>query len=161
MSNLAIIALRALIIITAAIALAGQFAILFPIAANDLAQERDYETIDLPLALIMFTLALAAEAILVSLWALLSMVRRGAIFSDRAFRWVDVIIWAGVVTTAVLAVLAVVLVLTVALPGDAPGLIVVSGGLVIAGTAFVLLMIVMRGLLRSATSLHSELAEVV
>lgn len=161
MSSITILAIRALIVVTGIAALAAQFAILFPVAANALAQERKSDTLDLPVAVILFTLALAGEAILVALWSLLSMVRRGAIFSERAFRWVDVIIGAGVVATGVLAVVAVVLTINVALPDDAPGLILVSGGLVIGGLAFVLLMLVMRGLLRSATSLQSELEEVV
>ena len=161
MSNLAILALRGLISITALVTLAVQFAVLFPVAANALAQEGDADTVDVPVAIIMFALALSLEAVLVALWALLSMVRRGGIFSDRAFRWVDVIIAAGVAATAMLAVLAGYLIVTVALPADAPGLILICGGLVVAGAAFVLLMLVMRGLLRSATALQSELAEVV
>jgi hypothetical protein len=44
---------------------------------------------------------------------------------------------------------------------DAPGLILVGGGIALAGAAFSLLMLVMRGLLRKATMLRSELAEVV
>ena len=46
-------------------------------------------------------------------------------------------------------------------PLDAPGLTAFALGGVICAAAFVLLMIVMRGLLRSATGLRSELAEVV
>jgi hypothetical protein len=38
---------------------------------------------------------------------------------------------------------------------------VIGGGIALAGIAFALLMLVMRGLLRKATMLRSELAEVV
>ena len=43
----------------------------------------------------------------------------------------------------------------------APGLILVGGGVVLAGAAFALLMVVMRSLLRNATTLRRELDEVV
>jgi hypothetical protein len=44
---------------------------------------------------------------------------------------------------------------------DAPGLVLIGGGVAIGGAAFALLMVVMRGLLRSATMLRRELEEVV
>lgn len=42
-----------------------------------------------------------------------------------------------------------------------PGVVLALGAAAIGGTAFVLLMVVMRGLLRTATELKSELDEVV
>ena len=44
---------------------------------------------------------------------------------------------------------------------DAPGLVVLAGTAVLGAASFVALMVVMRGLLRSATTLQGELAEVV
>jgi hypothetical protein len=85
------------------------------------------------------------------------MVRRGAIFDERAFRWVDVITVAGLVA----AVLVAALCAHVGEIDDAPGLVLIGGGIGIGGVAFALLMVVMRGLLRSATVLRRELDEVV
>ena len=97
------------------------------------------------------------EAALLALWVLLSMVRRGAIFSERAFRWVDVISVAG----GIAAVQVAALLAHAGEIDDAPGLVLIAGGVAVAGAAFALLMVVMRGLLRNATVLRRELDEVV
>ncbi len=102
-----------------------------------------------------------AQVVLVAVWVLLSMVRRGSIFSVRAFRWVDVIIGAGVAAVVVSSTIAGHLYLVVEPRLDAPGIIVLAGTVVLATAAFAALMVVMRSLLRSATELQSELAEVV
>ena len=60
------------------------------------------------------------EVVLASLWMLLSMVRRGAIFDERAFRWVGVISVAGLVAAVIVAALCV----HVGEIDDAPGSLV-------------------------------------
>lgn len=94
---------------------------------------------------------------LVATWALLSKVRRDAIFDERAFRWVPVLalsgLAAGILTGAVCAHVGEL--------DDAPGLILIGAGLGVAGIAFALLMTVMLGLLRNATALRHELEQVV
>jgi hypothetical protein len=97
------------------------------------------------------------EVVLASLWVLLSMVRRGAIFDERAFRWVGVISVAGLVAAVIVAALCA----HVGEIDDAPGLVLIGGGVAIGGAAFALLMVVMRGLSRSATMLKRELDDVV
>jgi hypothetical protein len=94
---------------------------------------------------------------LFAVWVLLSMVRRDVIFDQRAFRWVSVVTAAGPV--AALPVAAVCM--HFGEVDDAPGLILIGGAIALAGVAFALLMLVMRGLLRKATTLRDELAEVV
>jgi len=47
------------------------------------------------------------EVVLASRWVLHSMVRRGAIFDERAFRWVGVISVAGLVAAVIVAALCV------------------------------------------------------
>lgn len=98
-----------------------------------------------------------AEVVLVAIGKLLSMVRRDAIFDERAFRWVDVIAIAGLVA----AVLVAALLVHAGEIDDSPGLGGIGLGVAVVGVAFVLLMSVMRGLLRSATVLRRELDEVV
>jgi hypothetical protein len=97
------------------------------------------------------------EVVLASRWVLLSMVRRGAIFDERAFRWVGVISVAGLVAAVIVAARCV----HVGEIDDAPGLVLIGGSVAIGGAAFALLMVVMRGLSRSATMLRRELDEVV
>ncbi|WP_309131357.1 DUF2975 domain-containing protein [Brevibacterium sp.] len=160
MSRIAILALRALVLLIGLGAVIVQIALLFPVFTQTLAQERDFTFLPLPIVVLGVALAVCVEAALIAIWALLSMVRRDAIFTQRAFRWVDVIIGAGLVATLLVGGFGI-LVIGIALRDDAPGLIAIVGGVVVAGLAFVLLMIVMRGLLRNATAMRSELSEVV
>jgi hypothetical protein len=107
------------------------------------------------------TLGLLVELALVALWALLSMVRRDAIFSSRAFRWVDIILCAAAGATLLVVGVAVYWYVVIEPREDAPGVIAVLGAAVLGGIAFMLLGVVMRGLLRNATALRTELAAVV
>ena len=97
------------------------------------------------------------EVALLAVWVLLSMVRQDVIFDPRAFRWVSVITAAGPLAALPIAAIC----MHFGEVDDAPGLILVGFGIALAGAAFTLLMLVMRGLLRKATMLRSELAEVV
>jgi len=99
------------------------------------------------------------EVGLVAVWVLLGKVRRGAIFSTNSFTWVNAIIIAASIATAIIAG---VLVWHLGVEGQGPpGLILMMGSAAVGGTAFVLLMLVMRRLLEQATALQSELNEVV
>lgn len=88
----------------------------------------------------------------VCVWLLLNKVRRGSIFSESSFRYVDVII-AAILVAAVLA-----LALAIALaPGDAaPGVVglICGASLVLGGMA--LLVVVMKALLRQAIASEAE-----
>lgn len=160
MSHLSILALRALVLVIGLAAVIVQAALLFPVFTQTLAQEQDLTFLPVPIVVLGVALAACVEAALIAVWVLLSMVRRDAIFTSRAFRWVDVIIGAGIVATLLVCGFGIP-VIGVGVRDDAPGLIAIVGGLVVAGVAFVLLMIVMRGLLRSATAMQTELSEVV
>jgi hypothetical protein len=158
MTQLAILLLRAALVVLGLGVLFGQI-IVIPAIGRDLGEISARATT--PSTVLGIAVAVCFQVVLVAIWLLLSMVRRGAIFSRRAFRWVDVIIAAGVVATALLLGFAALVYLEIEPPLDAPGLVLIALGAVVGGGAFVLLMVVMRGLLRSATSLQSELAEVV
>jgi hypothetical protein len=153
-SQLVIRTLRALLVLLALGALGAQIVIVFVVATHPEADLADR-------AVFYSMLAVAAiacvEVTLVALWVLLSMVRRDAIFDERAFRWVDVISVAGLVAVVLLAALCA----HVGELDDAPGLVLIGGAIGLAGVAFALLMVVMRGLLRSATMFRRELDEVV
>lgn len=155
MSSLVIRALRALLILIALGTLGGQVLIVVLVATHIAGSEVAV------LAVVYSVLGVAAiacvQVALVALWVLISMVRRGAIFDERAFRWVDVISVAGLVAAVLVAALCV----HAGEIDDAPGLVLIGGAVAVAGAAFALLMVVMRGLLRTATVLRHELDEVV
>lgn len=107
---------------------------------------------------------LAMQVFAVCVWQLLTLVRRGSVFSTAAFRYVNVII--GSIVTASLAVFALAVLLR---EGEvAPGIVAIVCGfsLVLAGMA--LLVLVMKNLLAQAIDrenealrLRSEMNEVI
>jgi hypothetical protein len=100
----------------------------------------------------------------VCVWMLLTKVRRGSVFSESSFVYVDVI--GGAISTA--AVLAFAMGVLLSFGEAAPGLVglICGAGLVLGGMA--LLVVVMKALLRQAIdrerearALRAELDEVV
>lgn len=100
----------------------------------------------------------------VCVWQLLTRVRKGSVFSESSFRYVDVIIW----SIAAAAVIAFAIAVLLAPGQTAPGIVglICGAALVLAGMA--LLVVVMKNLLRQAidreteaSALRSELDEVV
>ena len=116
-----------------------------------------YLVVPYSVAAILF-IACGQVALLV-VWRLLSMIGGGVIFTRRALRWVDVIIACGVVATALSAVVWIHMLSFVPGGGGPMGVYLVA--CVVAGLAFVLLMVVMRGLLESAIADRTELDEVI
>jgi hypothetical protein len=101
----------------------------------------------------------------VCVWRLVSMVRRGTVFSDRAFRYVDVIFGAIATASALVFALGVVLA-----PGEdvAPGVVLLIGGLAVVIAGVALIVLVLRMLLAQAVArdaqasrLQAELDEVI
>lgn len=155
MSQLVILALRALLVLIALGALGGQVLIIVLLALD--VSGPDAAILAVAYSILAVGAIACVEVALAALWILLSMVRRGAIFDERAFRWVDVISVAGLVAAILVAALCV----HFGEIDDAPGLVGIGLGIAVAGAAFALLMVVMRGLLRNATVLRRELDEVV
>lgn len=156
MSGQAIAVLR----VVMAIALAGSVVVqVGMVALLWLDTDTDPTRIGISLVIIGVLSVVTLQVIAVCIWQLLTMVKRGTVFSHAAFRYVDLII--GSVSAAAVLILAVAVVARFAnhaTPGDevAPGLIgLISGiALVIAGVA--LLVYVMRTLLAQAVALDSE-----
>ncbi len=118
-----------------------------------------------PLVVIIVLGIVCLQVIAVCLWRLLTMVRRGTVFSHAAFRYVDAVIGATATGAALTFGVAVVLA-----PGEsaAPGIVGLICGvsLVVGGVA--LLVLVLRMLLVQAAEtdsrardLQSELDEVI
>lgn len=96
-----------------------------------------------------------------AVWMLLGMVERDAIFTSKAFRWIDLIIGAAGAATLLAFGTAVHLMFAPMSEMDFLGLWLPTVACTGAGVCFILLMAVMRGLLRKATDLETEMAEVV
>ncbi|MFI2355573.1 MULTISPECIES: DUF2975 domain-containing protein [Streptomyces] len=96
-----------------------------------------------------------AQVALVCVWRLVTMVRRGTVFSHAAFRYVDVII--GAIAAAALVWFAVT---ALNAPGqrDDPGVTLIMGGIGVAILGVALLVLVLRTLLAQAVARDVEAA---
>jgi hypothetical protein len=106
-----------------------------------------------------------AQVALVCVWRLVTMVRRGTVFSHAAFRYVDVII--GAIVAAALVWFAVT---AVNAPGQRadPGVTLIMGGIGVAILGVALIVLVLRMLLAQAVArdveavqMQAELDEVI
>ena len=156
MSKLTILALRVVIVIALLGSLLVQ-GVLTPLIWMDMDAARP--EVRIPFVAIVVLGVGSLQVIAVCIWRLLTMVRRGTVFSHAAFRYVDVVI--GAIATASVLVFAVAVVAAYSnrtTPGDevAPGLVGLICGLslVVAGVALVVL--VLRALLAQAVALDSE-----
>lgn len=159
MNSVTIFALRVALILLLLGAVLGQTVIIPTLAAGEAARWPEVAHLAVPYAILVIAAVACVELALFALWVLLTMVQRGAIFTERAFRWVDVIIYSALAASVLTLAAPAHLLGAVGVGG--PGVVLFFGATAIGGIAFVLLMLVMRGLLRTATTLESELAEVV
>lgn len=107
----------------------------------------------------------SAQVALICVWRLVTMVRRGTVFSHTAFRYVDAVI--GAIVSAALLWFAVTLVNA---PGqrDDPGVSLIMGGVGVAILGVALIVFVLRTLLAQAvardveaTRMQAELDQVI
>lgn len=161
MGKLTILALRLVI----ALALAGSLVVqvvMMPLVWVDLEGTPDWGRASLVAIVVLGILTMQISAVCV--WQLLTMVRRGSVFSRAAFRHVDIVIGAIAAASLLMFLLAVLLA-----PGDlAPGVVglVCGASLVIAGVALIVLvlrMLLVQAVAREteAEHLRSELNEVI
>jgi hypothetical protein len=113
----------------------------------------------IPYAVAGILVIACGQVALLVIWRLLSLVKGGVIFTRRALRWVDVITACAAVATVLSAGVMFHLVFVV----GAHHIVLTLGlvGCLAGGLAFVLLMVVMRGLLESAIADRTELDEVI
>ena len=118
-----------------------------------------------PIVVILVLGILTAQVVLVCVWRLVTMVRRGNVFSTSAFRFVHIVI--GAFTAAALLMFALGFVLA---PGEAvaPGVVLLIGGIGLAILGVALVTMVLRTLLaqavdrdREAARMRAELEEVI
>jgi hypothetical protein len=99
------------------------------------------------------------QVALLAVWRLLSLVAGGVIFTRGALRWVDVI--AACASVATVLTTGVLIHMLSFVPGGGGPTIYFLAACIAGGLAFVLLMVVMRGLLVSAIADRTELDEVI
>ncbi|MEV7561749.1 DUF2975 domain-containing protein [Streptomyces sp. NPDC048331] len=118
-----------------------------------------------PLRVIVVLGMVAAQAALVCVWRLVTMVRRGTVFSHTAFRYVDVVIG-----SIVAASLLWFVVTAINAPGqrEDPGVTVIMAGIGVGILGIALIVLVLRMLLTQAvardgeaTRMQAELDEVI
>ena len=99
------------------------------------------------------------QVALIVVWRLLSMVNGRVIFTRRALRLVDVITACAAVATVL--TVGVLIHMLGFVPGGGGPMIYLLAACIAGGLAFMLLMVVMRGLLESAIADRTELDEVI
>ncbi|MBT2409932.1 DUF2975 domain-containing protein [Streptomyces sp. ISL-12] len=165
MPRLLITVLRVGIAASIMLGLFGQIVVIPTAAADEVDRFPAYAPFAAPYVAVAITGVACVQVVLAAMWMLLDMVERDVIFTERAFRWVDIIIGAAIVAT--LLAFGVTSHLGVAeIPSPDDGMEVTSAlgaaaVCVAVGAAFAMLMVIMRGLLRKATALRAEMAEVV
>jgi hypothetical protein len=165
MGQLTVLALRAVIVALLTGSLGVQV-VMVPLLASDLdGLDADHSYLRAPLLLIVVLVVLAAQTVLVCVWRLVTMMRRGTVFSHAAFRYVHIVI--GAFVAAALLVFALG---TLVAPGEAvaPGIVLLLGGAGLAILGIALIVLVLRMLLAQAVArdveasrMQAELAEVI
>jgi hypothetical protein len=162
MGNVTVLALRVVL----ALALAGSLfvqAVMVPLFWMDLDEAPAGVRTSLVVIVVLGIATMQVSAVCV--WRLLTMVRRGTVFSHAAFRYVDIVIGAIAAASALTFGMAVTLA-----PGDAaaPGIVLLICGasLVVAGVALIVLvlrMLLAQAVARDAEAHHlqAELNEVI
>ena len=154
MGKLAVRALRAVLVVVLAGTMLIQAGMVWALASGS-----DQEDGSLPLtALRVITILgmLSVQVALVCVWRLVTMVRRGTVFSHAAFRYVDWVI--GAIVSAALVWLAATIINA---PGqrDDPGVTLIMGGIAVGILGVALLVLVLRMLLAQAVARDVEAAQ--
>jgi len=144
------VALFAILLLFQVLSMPGQF--------GHMAEEHpDQAYLRWPLTVATIAILLCVQVVLVCTWRLLGMVRDDRIFTDAALPWVDAIIVAICVAWLVLFGILVGL----SAEWDHPGAPMLLTLLLVAGAVVGLLMVVMRALLRQATTLRTDMEGVI
>ncbi|MFJ6985313.1 MULTISPECIES: DUF2975 domain-containing protein [unclassified Streptomyces] len=153
MGQLTVLALRVVLMALFGGTLFTQ-AVLVPLLGRDLDAMRG--DLGYPPAAFLVTIVLGvvtAQVVLVCVWRLVTMVRRGTVFSPDAFRYVHAAIGAFVVGAVLMCALGVLLA-----PGEAvaPGGVLLVGGGALAVLGVALIVLVLRMLLAQAVARDVE-----
>jgi hypothetical protein len=149
-------ALFAFALLMQVISLPGQF-------APDSSVPSEYAHLNWALLIAAELAVLGLQIVIVCTWRLLSMVQRDRIFSEASLRWVDVIVWTFAAGWAVLVALCAYVSLFLFFSPEIrdPGVPILLFGCALIATVLVLLMVILRALLRQATTLRSDMDVVI
>ncbi|MCW2805335.1 MAG: hypothetical protein QOF52_2788 [Propionibacteriaceae bacterium] len=110
-----------------------------------------------PLTAISVFWVLCVQVVIVATWRLLTLVKNDRIFTEAALAWVDAIVWAIVAAWVVLLGVW----LYIGFRADDPGLPLLLFLMLVGIAVLGLLMVVMRALLRQATTLRTDMEAVI
>ncbi|MBB5800380.1 hypothetical protein F4560_000148 [Saccharothrix ecbatanensis] len=145
-----LVLLFGVLVVFQVMSLPGQFA--------HMAQESpDMAHLRWPLTAITVFWVLCVQVVVVSTWRLLTLVKNDQIFSEASLKWVDAIVWA----IAAAWVVFVGVFLWVGFNADDPGVPLMLFLMLIGLSVLGLLMVVMRALLRQATTLRDDMESVI
>jgi len=132
------------------LSLPGQFAYMAK-------EDPDHAYLRWPATAVTVFWVLCIQVVIVSTWRLLTLVKNDRIFSEVSLAWVDAIIWAiGAAWVVLVGVF-----LYVGFNADDPGLPLLLFLMLTGITVLGLLMVVMRALLRQATTLRIDMEAVI
>ncbi len=154
MGKLTVGALRAVLVVVLAGTLFVQAGMVWALVSGS-----DPEDGSLPLTpLRMITILgmVSVQVALLCVWRLVTMVRRGTVFSHAAFRYVDTVI--GAIVAAALVWFAVTVLNAPGQRAD-PGVTLIMGGVGVAILGVALLVLVLRMLLAQAVARDGEAAQ--
>ena len=125
-----------------------------PLIANDMnVADPDVARIRIPFIVVIVAGIVTIQVAMICVWRLLTMVRRGTVFSPAAFRYVDVMIGAAVAAALIAFTFGAILA-----PGEAvpPGTVLLIGGVGAMAAGIALVILVMRMLLAQAVARETE-----
>ncbi|MGK9273696.1 DUF2975 domain-containing protein [Williamsia muralis] len=145
-----LLSLFAILVLFQTMSLPGQFA--------HMAEESpDQAYLRWPATAVTVFWVLCAQVVIVCTWKLLNLVRSDRIFTHASLVWVTAIVWA--IGAGWLTLLGVFL--YVGFNANDPGLPLLLFLMLMGGAVLGLLMVVMRALLRQATTLRSDMDAVI
>ncbi|MFF0098271.1 DUF2975 domain-containing protein [Micromonospora sp. NPDC005257] len=145
-----LVLLFAILVLFQTMSLPGQFA--------HMARENpDMAYLRWPATAVTIFWVLCVQVVIVCTWQLLTLVKRDRIFTEASLGWVDGIVWAVAAAWVVL----VGVFLYVGFNADDPGLPLLLFLLVTGVSVLGLLMVVLRALLRQATTLRTDMEAVI
>ena len=145
-----LVSLFAILVLFQTMSLPGQFA--------HMAEEApDQAYLRWPATAVTVFWVLCAQVVIICTWKLLTLVRSDRIFTHASLVWVTAIVWA--IGAGWLTLLGVFL--YVGFNANDPGLPLLLFLMLMGGAVLGLLMVVMRALLRQATTLRSDMDAVI
>jgi hypothetical protein len=145
-----LVVLFGVLVVFQVMSLPGQFAYLAE-------QSPEQAYLRWPLTVVTVFWVLCVQVVIVATWRLLTLVKDDRIFSAASLVWVDAIVWA--IAAAWVVLLGVFLYF--GFRADDPGLPLLLFLMLVGVAVLGLLMVVMRALLRQATTLRTDMEAVI